>query len=414
MTSLSRHKTALCVMALAPAMLLAGNVLGDRVYTGLEMFMAKHKKLVKGKRVGLVTNQTGVDAAGRSTIDLFHADPDIKLVALFAPEHGIRGDIKAGQNFKGGKDPRTGLPIYTLYGGADHLPPKAGLDKVDVLVYDIQDVGSRAYTFVWHMAECMRACAMAGKTFIVLDRPNPYGPGVMDGPVAEKKYLSFIGLYPVPRVYGLTVGELASYLNREERINATLVVVPMGNYRRGTPWAKTGLRWTAPSPNIPSPESAMCFAATGTLGETGMVDTGCGTKMAFRTVTACWIKAKFSADELNKYQLPGVRFQPYLVRDAKAGRNYNGVEIVVTDPVQFRPSLTEVAILAHLRKFYPAKFTWAADGDRKRLATFDKASGTASVRKMIEGRGSPARIAAAWEPGLAAFKARSKPYRIYK
>ena len=157
-----------------------------RVYTGLEVFLAKYSNIVKGKRVGLITNQTGVDAKGRTTVDLLYKSPKVNLVMLFSPEHGIRGDVKAGEFVKGGRDKKTGLPIVSLYGGKDHKPPKSALAKVDVLIFDIQDVGARPYTYIWHMAECMKSAAESGKTMIVFDRPNPYGARVIDGPVSEK------------------------------------------------------------------------------------------------------------------------------------------------------------------------------------------------------------------------------------
>ena len=386
-----------------------------RVYSGLEVFLSKYTRIVKNKRVGLITNPTGVDARLNASVDLLKKSPYVSLVALFAPEHGIRGDVRAGMNVSGGKDKYTGLPVYTLYGANGHRPSKAALSKVDVLIYDIQDVGSRAYTYIWHLAECMSAAAEAGKTVIVLDRPDVYGGNIVDGPVSESKYLSFIGLYPVPRVYGMTVGELARYLNTEEKIRCKLQIVPMINYRRGMTWAETGLPWVPTSPHIPTPESAQCFAATGTIGEVGCVNIGIGYTLPFQAVAAPWINGEKMALDLNRYKLPGVKFRPIHYKPfyaAYANKNISGVHIVLTDPSKFKPATTEVAILCYLRKFYSAtgKFAWRKD----KLAIFDKAMGTNSIRKEINAGWTYIAIANSWTNKLRKFKAKRKKYLIYK
>ncbi|OGV49792.1 MAG: hypothetical protein A2X49_02975 [Lentisphaerae bacterium GWF2_52_8] len=384
-----------------------------RVYTGLEVFMSKYVSIVAGKRVGLVTNPTGVNGNLTPTVDLFKGDKRINLVALFSPEHGIRGDVRAGENVAGGRDPKTGLPVYTLYGGKDHRPTKESLDKIDVLVFDIQDVGSRTYTYIWHMAECMSACAIAGKPVIVLDRPNPLGAEVIDGPVTEKQYLCFIGLYPVPRVYGMTIGELARYLNAEEKIGCQLTVVPMINYRRGMSWEETGLPWVPSSPHIPSSQSACCFAATGTIGELGTISIGIGYTLPFQTIGAPWLFGESDAAALNALGLPGVRFRPIHYKPfygAYKEQDINGVQIHVTNPATFKPTTTEVAILCHLRKYYPKQFSISSD----KAAAFDKAMGNSSVRSSIMKGASYQQIAASWAAQDVAFKAKRDKYLIYK
>ncbi len=388
-----------------------------RVYSGLEVFLARYTHLVKGKRVGLVTNQTGVNAEKVSTIDIFHKDPRINLVALFAPEHGIRGDIKAGETVPGGKDSNTGLPIYTLYGANGHKPTKQALDTIDVLIYDIQDVGSRAYTYIWHLAECMSAATPAGKEVIVLDRPNILGAKTTDGPITEKEFLSFIGLYPVPRVYGMTVGELAYYLNNVERIKCRLTIVPMMNYNRGITWDKTGLPWIAPSPNIPNINSAYCFAATGTIGETSCVNIGIGTNAPFQIIAAPWIDGKTMAEELNKQQLPGVLFQSIEFVPEKgifSKQKNSGVYINVTNPATFLPTTTETAILCHLKKFYANKFSFNPDKKPERLKKFDKAMGTSKVRIAIESGYNWKQISHSWLKENEEFRKNIQKYLIYK
>jgi uncharacterized protein YbbC (DUF1343 family) len=386
-----------------------------RVYSGLEVFLAKYTRIVRNKRVGLITNPTGVDARLNATVDLLQKSPYVNLVALFAPEHGIRGDVRAGFSIGGGKDKYTGLPVYTLYGANGHKPSKAALSTVDVLIYDIQDVGSRAYTYIWHLAECMSAAAAAGKTVIVLDRPDVYGGNIVDGPVSESKYLSFIGLYPIPRIYGMTVGELARYLNTEENIRCKLQIVPMMNYRRGMSWSETGLPWVPTSPHIPNPESAQCFAATGTIGEIGCINIGIGYTLPFQTVAAPWINAEKMASDLNRYKLPGIRFRPIHYKPfyaAYANKNISGVQIMVIDPSKFKPATTEVAIICYLRKFYSGsgRFVWRND----KLATFDKAMGTNSIRREINAGWTYVAIARSWTSKLRQFKAKRQKYLIYK
>ncbi len=378
-----------------------------RVYTGLEVFLAKYQYMVKGKRVGLVTNQTGCDAKGRSAIDLLYNSPKVNLVALFAPEHGIRGKIKAGEHVKDGRDTKTGLPIYTLYGGVDHKPPKSALRKIDVLMFDIQDVGARPYTYIWHMAECLKAAAENNKTIIVLDRPNPAGANVIDGPINEQKYTSFIGLYRIPYVYGMTIGELALYLNSVERIRSKLYVMPMMNYRRGMNWKQTGLPWIPPSPNIPNPQSAYCFATTGAMGELGLVGLGGGTSAAFRIISAPWLQATYTASALNNYNLPGVKFSPLKFK------GINTVLIKVTNPAVYKPVTTEMAILCHLRNIYPDKFIKALK-NAKHVKAFNKAIGTDKILYFLKKGFTFSQIVESWSKQLQLFNKNRIKFLIYK
>lgn len=375
--------------------------LNARVYTGVEVFLKYHTQIVKGKRVGLITNPTGVDGRLNSTADLFKRDPRINLVALFAPEHGIRGSVAAGQNFGTLKDPNTGLPVYTLYGGKDHRPTKESLAKVDVLIYNIQDVGSRSYTYIWHLAECMSAAAEAGKKVIVLDVPNPLGAKVIDGPIRETKYKSFIGLYPIPCVYGMTVGELARFLKHEFNINCRLTIVPMMNYRRGMSWSETGLPWVPTSPMVPTPDAACCFAATGLLGELGIVDIGIGYNLPFQTVAAAWINGQHMSRALNALGLPGIVFREIHYRPfsgSHKGSEINGVQLHVTDPAAFKPVTTAVAVLCYLQANY-RQFKWIPGKQEK----FDKAIGTADVRNMIKSGANYRNVVARWNLQLQQF-----------
>jgi uncharacterized protein YbbC (DUF1343 family) len=372
----------------------------------------QYAALVHGRRVGLITNQTGKDQFGNATIDLLHQHPQVHLSLLFAPEHGIRGVIPAGEAVDETVDRETGLPIHSLYGANDKRPPKVVLDDVDLLVYDIQDVGSRAYTYIWSMAEAMAAAGEHGKTFIVLDRPNPLGGHTVDGPITETKWLSFIGLHPIPRVYGMTVGELARYLNAEHNLNCDLVIVPMEGYRRHMEWHDLGLHWTPPSPNIPSVDSAAAFAATGTLGTTSQFYIGIGTPYAFQVVGGAWMDAAVSADRLNSYNLPGVDFQPVSVNPdgGPLGSEIEAVLLHITDATAFYPATTELVLLRHLQMYYGDHWRWRSD----RVNGFDKAMGTSSVRLAIVNGVPLAEIVAKWHEQHRRFQRRRQQYLIYQ
>lgn len=381
---------------------------------GVDVFLAGYTKLMAGKRVGLITNQTGCNGAGTPTIDLLYRHPDVKLVALFAPEHGIRGRVQAGAAVPKMVDSRTGVPVYSLYGSNDHRPEKVVLDGIDVLIYDIQDVGSRAYTYIWSMAEAMAAAGETGKEFVVFDRPNPLGGHTIDGPVTEPQWLSFIGLYPIPRVYGMTVGELARYLNGEHGLNCRrLTVIPMAGYTRDMPWHNVGMRWVPPSPNIPSPESAVTFAATGTIGTLGCMFIGIGTPYAFQVVGAPWIKARWSAEKLNARKLPGVTFKPvsFAPPDGPFGtERIEAVLLKITDTTRFWPATTELVILDHLARHYRGRFRWRRD----KLNSFDKAMGTSRVRQAVETGRPVAEIVRRWGEEQQVFRAKRKKYLIYE
>ena len=382
---------------------------------GVDVFMRGHTELLKGHRVGLVTNQTGVDARGVPTIDLLHNHPGINLVALFSPEHGIRGKVAAGERVSDDVDRRTGLRINSLYGANGHRPSPEMLAGVDTLVYDIQDVGSRAYTYIWSLAEVMAACGTLGKTVVVFDRPNPLGGNVVDGPIVEKKWLSFIGLYPIPRVYGMTVGELARYLNAEYDLNCRVVVIPMAGYRRDMSWKDTGLTWLPSSPNIPTPESAVGFAATGTIGTLNGLHIGIGTRWPFQFVGAGWLDAVKSAAVLNRYNLPGVTFVPISFvaeSGSQKGKTVNAVFLQVDDPTRFLPTTTETIILDHLTQTYPNNFKWPTDA--KVRSGFDKATGTSSLRESLERGVEVQTIRNGWKADIDQFKARRQRYLIYR
>lgn len=391
--------------------LLSGSALATPVQVGVDVFLQGYTQTVRGLRVGLMTNETGQTASGASTIHALMRHPDVNVVALFALEHGIQGNIEAGKKVSDSEF--ENLPVYSLYGGGDHQSRKALQNEVDVLIYDIQDVGSRAYTFVWSLTKVMATAALYDKRVIVFDRPNPLGGLTVDGPVTEEKWLSLIGLYPVPRVYGMTVGELAQYVNGEHGINCDLSVIPMAGYRRNMQWKDVDRAWVNPSPNIPSVASAVCFAATGTIGTLGTLHIGILTETPFQLVGAPWMDAEISARELNLMRLPGVRFRPYVfVPEAGLFRNkkVQAVFLDVVDETRFQPTRTEVAILAHVLKQYPKQFKIP----KSRYDRFDKAMGTRSVREALLRGDEPRLIWSRWHREVMHFSIKRQKYLLYR
>ena len=387
---------------------LATSVSATQVQMGVDVFLEHHIHLVTNARVGLITNPTGRTKTGITTIDTLQRHPDVNLVALFALEHGIKAQAKAGEHVRDTQI--DNLPVYSLYGSGRSL--KAALDKIDVIIYDIQDVGSRAYTYIWSLTKIIKAAGEYDKRVIVLDRPNPLGGRTVDGPITEEKWRSLVGgLYPVPRAYGLTAGELARYLNREHLLACSLTVVPMEGYQRNTRWADIGREWIPPSPRIPSLESAIAFAATGTIGALGTVHIGIGTDIPFQIAGAPWINAEKSTRVLNAMQLPGVEFQPLIFEpDTWLFRNkkVQAIFLHITDPIAFRPTRTEVAILAHLVATYP-EFKIPKD----RYARFDQAMGTRTVREaLLKGEGAR-EIWEQWEEELEKFATVREKYLLY-
>ncbi len=382
---------------------------------GLEVFLDGYTHLVQGKRVALLTNQTGRDAQGRSTIDLLYRHPNVRLVKLFAPEHGIRGKLEAGEFFGSDTaDRQTGLPIVSLYAGAGGFRPrKEHLADVDVLIYDIQDVGSRAYTYIWSLVEAMTACGEHDVAVIVLDRPCPFGANTIDGPLCNPRIKSLLTRFPLPRVYGMTVGELAAYFNRMHKLKCHLTVIPMAGYRRGMRFEATGLKWTASSPNIPNLNAARCFPATGTIGVTGQVHIGIQTNGPFQLVGAPWLRSSAAARDLNKLKLPGVLFGAASFRSVRGlfkGKIVHAVLLRITHAAKLRPATTELAILLYLTRRYPRKFRW----EEGRRQAFDRAMGTSSVRQAIERGDSLETILKRWAKQQAIFKKDRKRYLIYK
>jgi len=381
------------------------------VLPGIDVLLRERRDLLAGKRVGLITNPTGLTSSLQANIDALR-EAGVHLVALFGPEHGVRGDVEAGRAVASYTDAKTGIPVYSLY-GKTRKPTAKMLRGVDLLLYDIQDIGSRPYTYISTMAVSMEAARDAGIPFVVLDRPNPLGGELVDGPVLEPQFKSFIGIYPIPYVYGLTVGELAQLFNEEFGIGCDLTVIPMKGWHRNMLFEDTGLVWVPTSPHIPHPLTAFYCATTGGMGELGTVNEGVGTPLPFELVGAPWIDAEKLANELNARHLAGVFFRPTSYRPYYfrfKNEQLWGVQIHILDPRVFRPVLTQLHILHALLKLFPDHNIFETD----RTASFDRAWGTDQVRLMLTRGADPETIVASWQEKLAHYRRVRQKYLLYR
>ncbi len=412
MRFLWRYMFGSMVLCMSQASSAAPKVKGFKL--GVEVFLEGYVKLVKGKRVALLTNQSGLDSKGRSTIDLLHQSRSINLVKLFSPEHGIRGKAKAGAHVSDSVDRKTGIPITSLYGAHGYRPKPHHLQGIDVLIYDIQDVGSRAYTYVWSLGEAMTTCGELGIEVIVLDRPCVYGGTVVDGPVCDTRIKSLLTRFPIPRVYGMTCGEMARLFNAEHDLGCTLTVIPMAAYRRGMRFESTGLKWKPPSPNIPDLNSARCFPATGTIGVLSKVHIGIGTNLPFQLIGAPWLDAKRMQAEYTAYKRPGVTFGAQSFQSPKGaffpGKTVNALTIQVTKPEVFKPARLELLFLTYLLTHHSKDMNVPA----KTWKTFDRFMGTTTVRKGILAGNSYESVVGAWNPGLKRYATKRSRYLLYE
>jgi uncharacterized protein YbbC (DUF1343 family) len=379
------------------------------VLPGVEVLLADSIHLVRGLRTGLITNHTGIDAQGRSIIDRLMEASEVELVALYSPEHGIRGTIRGGDQIDSGRDAASGLPIHSLY-GETRKPTPVMLEGVEVLLFDIQDVGARFYTYVSTMAKGMEAAGEAGIPFVVLDRPNPIGGVAVQGTVLDPAYATFVGLYPVPMRHGMTPGELARLFQGEFGIDVELHVVPAEGWRAGMTFKDTGLPWVAPSPNMPSEESALHYAGT-CLFEGTPISVGRGTDEAFQILGAPWLDPERLVSALEGYGIPGVRFEaidftPLSPGDGKFdGEEIPGVRLAATDPT-YDPTLATLALLIETRKMSGDRWEW-------RIAHFDRLAGTDRIRLGLEAGLGVDELREGWDEALANFKELRGPYLIY-
>jgi uncharacterized protein YbbC (DUF1343 family) len=376
--------------------------------------------LLKDKRVGVITNQTGVDSRGTHIIDLFYNAPAVKLVTLFAPEHGIRGDVEGGDQINNQIESKTAVPIFSIYGNTKKPSPEM-LQNIDVLIFDIQDVGARFYTYISTMSLCMEAAAENNIEFMVLDRPNPITGTIVEGPVLEEPYKSFVGIHPIALRHGMTNGELAQMFNEEGWLNngvkAKLTVIKMENWKRDTWYDELGLKWIKPSPNMPSPTTALLYPGMGLL-ETCNISEGRGTTRPFENIGAPWLDNVVIAQILNQANHPGIKMDttsfiptdmPGVAMNPKyEGQRCNGLLFTVTAPHRFLSVAFGVHLICSIKQRHPNKFSWQSA--RSPLLMF----GNDETPKMIDERKAVEDIIQAWQPKLKAFDKTREKYLLYE
>jgi uncharacterized protein YbbC (DUF1343 family) len=379
------------------------------VRPGIETFLADVPRSLRRKRVGLITNHSGIDRSRTSDIDLIAKHKHLKLVALLAPEHGIRGNVEAGEKIVDETDPTTGVPIYSLYMSEDRGPTPEMLKDVDVLVYDLQEVGGRTWTYVSTMALSMQAAARKGIPFVVLDRPNPIGGEIVEGALLDPKFKSFVGMYPIPARHGMTVGELATLFNRKYGIGVNLIVARVANWRRSQWFDQTGLPWVNPSPNLRSLAALTSYTGSVYFEGTNLTE-GRGTDRPFEQIGAPWLNAPEIARVMNERRLPGIRFEAITISVTPTAAKHKGqtipaIRFAVTDRLAYRPVRTSLLLIDEIRKQHLRDFAWTA--------TIDRLTGSDKVRLAIEG-GRLQHLLEEWEREAAEFRESRKPYLLYR
>lgn len=387
----------------------------------------QYTSLIAGKRVGLITNPSGMDSKFVSTIDKLASGGVCQLTALFGPEHGIRGDADAGEHVNNSVDDKTGVPVHSLYGkypdGSPRAIPNAEtLAVLDVMVYDLQDIGNRSYTYVTTMKNCMKAAAQTSKTFVVLDRPNPMGGNFVDGNILEEDKVSTVGWAPVAYLYGLTCGEIALWMKDHLKLdNLDLHVVPMEGWTRDMTWMDTGLPWIPTSTHMPHPETCWHIALTGTFGELHTLNEGVGYTAPFEYVGAPFIKSHVLADELNSRRLPGVFFRPVYYKPYYGTHKTvmcGGVHVMITDYDKVRPVEAGIHVIEAVNKLYPEADILNLKKDDKnaqtRVGMFTKVMGTEKIRDAIAAGKTAQEIVESWKAPREAFIKESSKYYLYK
>lgn len=383
-----------------------------QVKPGIEVLLDEYMHLIEQKNVGLITNMTGVDSEKTHIADVLQQhSSDVNVAAFFAPEHGLRGDKAAGEYVASYVDEATGVPVYSLY-GETRKPTPSMLEDVDVLLFDIQDVGTRFYTYIYTMAYAMEAAAEEGIPFVVLDRPNPIGGTIVEGPILDTQFSSFIGMYPIALRHGMTVGELARYFNSEYGIDTELTVVPMRGWQRDMWFNETGLPWIAPSPNMVTVDTAFVYPGMGLIEGTN-VSEGRGTEAPFEIIGAPWVDGEKLAAVLNEQHIPGVQFQPvtFTPTESKfAGVPSEGVRVEVTDRDVFRSVTTGFHVIGALYELYD-EFAWRPPSGGQHF--FDLLTGHKHVRWLVEQNTPADNIVSVWEGDVSEFKAKRAQYLIY-
>ena len=398
----------------------ANSGLQARVELGSDMLELLKFEPLRGKRVGLLTNPSGINSRGVSTIQLLHRAPEVNLVALFGAEHGLDGKASAGKEVRDGTDPVTGLPVFSLYGpGPIRKPTEAMLRHIDILVYDLQDTGARSYTFISSMGMAMNACGKAGVEFMVLDRPNPLGGVRVEGPLFNPRFRSMVGQWPIPYVYGMTCGELARLLNKEGMIEhpCVLYIVPMRGWKRDMVWRDTGLSWKPTSPLVPHAHSPLFQVAMGMVGEIGGLDLGFGTQMPFEIFGSAWLDANKVSRYLNALKLPGLNFRAIkttIARGRYKGKTIPAVKVDFTDPVRAPLTPVNLYVIEAMRKEQGKDMIRIQNEAGKNWGLFDKVNGTNATRLDLQVGRSVDNIVESWRHGLEKFQSKRLPYLIYR
>jgi len=382
------------------------------VILGCQNIFTEELNLIHGYRIGLITNHSGVDPLMTATADRLHNHNKCELTALFGPEHGIRGSAQDGEKVTTFKDPYTGVPAYSLY-GKTMRPNRNMLNQIDRMLFDIQDVGTRFYTFLYTMSMSMEACASHDIPFIVLDRPNPIGGEICSGNILDPRFSSFVGRYPIATRYGLTIGELAKLFNNEFDIGVDLHVVRMKNWNRSYYWNDCGLPWVPPSPNMPTFQTSIVYPGTCFFEGTNISE-GRGTTKPFEQIGAPFIDATELADLLNELNLTGVRFRPAFFTPTSskhAGAFCGGVQLHVLDEKNFDPIKVGLASLISIRNLYPDDFLWRLPEGG--IHNFDRLAGTNLIREAIDEGCTIQQLLESWEPELKSFQKIQERYKIY-
>ncbi len=405
------------VLLFGASLAMAQNV---KVKTGIEVLKDTNFEILKGKKVGLVTNASGVDSRLKSTADILFEAPEVDVVALFGPEHGIRGTVEGGEKVENQKDEKTGLPVYSLY-GKTRKPTKEMMEGLDAIIYDIQDIGCRSYTFISTMGVVMEAAAENGVEMIVLDRPNPLTGNKVEGCIVEDQYISFISKFKIPYVYGLTCGELAKMLNEEKMltdgVKCNLTVVEMDGWKRDMTFEETGLPWVPTSPHIPHKDSPYYYVVSGIVGELrDVVSIGVGYTIPFQAFATEWIDAQNLTDKMNSYNLPGVIFRPIHYKPYYAfgkGTGLSGVQIHIVDFNKVELMKIQLYFLKAVHELYPDKNP--LEMTKGHMSAFNKALGTTKIQEIMEESDYDMnKVEEYLDKDLKSFTSVSSKYFLYK
>ena len=378
------------------------------VRPGLETFLANVPERLRGKRVAFLTNSSAIDRSSTSAIDLVAQHKDLKLVALLAPEHGIRGDAMNGVKINDEVDPKTGVPVYSLYKAEDRGPSDEMLKDTDFILYDLQEVGGRTWTYVSSMALSMQAAARKKIPIVVLDRPNPIGGEIIEGALLDSAFKSFVGMYPIPARHGMTVGELAQLFNQKYGINADLIVAKVEGWKRSQWQDETGIPWVNPSPNLRSLAALTSYPGTVYFEGTTLTE-GRGTDRPFEQIGAPWLNATEVARVMNEKRLPGIRFEAITMAVAPTAAKHKGLTIpgirfVVTDRNAYRPVRTSLMLIDEIKRQHPKDFAWRP--------SIDRLTGTDKVRLAIDA-GQLAPVLEQWDREAEQFRESRKPFLLY-